>query len=465
VRTTKLPSASISQSIEIDKKVIPILLKFPEVTGIFTHAGSGDIATDPMAANDTDVMVMLKPRKEWKTAKDQDALAQAMEDSLGDRIAGCTYGLTQPIEDRFDDLLAGISGDLGVMVYGEDYDTLRRLAGQVQDIVRATPGAQGVRFDMGSTAPVLEVLPRRDALVRYGLSVQDVNDVVSVALAGREAGQWIEGDRHFDIVLRLSDVERTNLNVLRNLPVPAAATGLRLSDVADITFTQMPPTPLRRMGSRYVVVESYVNGRDLAGFVHDVQARVRHDIKLPPGYSIGYGGQFETYLAARNRLAIVVPVALALILMLLFTAFQSVRQALLVFTGVPLAVTGGVMALFIRGLPFSISAGVGFIALSGVAVLNGVVMVSQFNRLRADGRSAHAAAHEGALGRLRPVLMTALVASLGFVPMAIAHGTGAEVQRPLATVVIGGLISSTLLTLVVLPVLYSKFERDPDAGT
>ncbi|HKW15721.1 MAG TPA: CusA/CzcA family heavy metal efflux RND transporter [Candidatus Krumholzibacteria bacterium] len=460
VRVTKLPSAALSQSLAIDKQVIPILMRFPEVSGIFTHAGSADISTDPAAANDTDVMLTLRPRKQWKTAKDQSALAQAMEDSLGDHVAGCTYGFTQPIEDRFDDLLAGISGDVGVMIYGEDYDVLRRVAGQVQDVLRATPGSQGVRFDMGSTAPVLEVRPRRDALARYGLAVGDVNDVVSVALAGREVGQWIEGDRHLDIVLRLSDVERTDLNVLRNLPVPAAATGLRLSDVADITFTQMPPTLLRRMGSRYVVVESYVNGRDLGGFVGDVQARIRHDVKLPPGYSIDYGGQFETYLAARNRLAIVVPIALSLILLLLFSAFQSLRQALLVFTGVPLAVTGGVMALFLRGLPFSISAGVGFIALSGVAVLNGVVMVSRFNSLRDEGASAHDAAYEGALERLRPVLMTALVASLGFVPMAIAHGTGAEVQRPLATVVIGGLISSTLLTLLVLPVLYSRFERD-----
>jgi cobalt-zinc-cadmium resistance protein CzcA len=290
-----------------------------------------------------------------------------------------------------------------------------------------------------------------------------VNDAVSMALGGRELGQWMEGDRHLDIVLRLSDAERTDLAVLRNLPIPAAATGLRLSDVADITFTQMPPTLLRRMGSRYVVVESYVSGRDLAGFVGDVQARVRNNVKLPPGYSIGYGGQFETYLAARKRLSIVVPISLGLILILLFTAFQSLRQALLVFTGVPLAVTGGVMALWLRGLPFSISAGVGFIALSGVAVLNGVVMVSQFNRLRHDGATARDAAFEGALGRLRPVLMTALVASLGFIPMAIAHGTGAEVQRPLATVVIGGLISSTLLTLFVLPVLYRWSERERKA--
>ena len=458
VRVTKLPSASISQSLAIDKQVIPILLRFPEVTTIFTHAGSGDIATDPMPANDTDVLVMLKPRKQWTTAHDQSALSDAMADSLGDRVAGCTYGFTQPIEDRFDDLLAGISGDLGVMVYGENYDVLRRLAGEVQRILHATPGSEGVRYDVGSTAPVLEITPRRDALARYGLSVQDLNDVVSVALAGRDLGQWIEGDRHFDIVLRLSDTERADLGVLRNLPVPAAATGLRLADVADLSFVQMPPTLLRRMGSRYVVVETYVRGRDLAGFVNDVQQRIRRDVKLPPGYSIGYGGQFETYVAARNRLAIVVPVALGLILMLLYSAFRSLRQALLVFTGVPLAVTGGVFALFARGLPFSISAGVGFIALSGVAVLNGVVMVSHFNHLREDGASPRDAAYNGALTRLRPVLMTAMVASLGFVPMAIAHGTGAEVQRPLATVVIGGLISSTLLTLVVLPVLYSWIE-------
>jgi cobalt-zinc-cadmium resistance protein CzcA len=301
------------------------------------------------------------------------------------------------------------------------------------------------------------------------LTIAEVNGLVSTALAGRTLGQILEGDKHFDIVLRLADAQRADLDVFRNLPVAGPASGLRLADVADIVFRDMPPTLLRRMGRRYVLVESMVRGRDLASFVQDVESRVKAGVKLPEGYSINYGGQFETYLAARNRLTVVEPMALLLIFMLLFGAFQSMRQALLVFTGVPLAVTGGVFALWLRGLPFSISAGVGFVALSGVAVLNGVVMVSYINHLREEGKSIDDAVTEGALTRLRPVLMTALVASLGFVPMAVATGTGAEVQRPLATVVIGGLISSTLLTLVILPVLYRWWERgarpEPSSST
>jgi cobalt-zinc-cadmium resistance protein CzcA len=349
-----------------------------------------------------------------------------------------------------------------VLIFGDDFDKLSALAQNVKSVVGGTPGAEDVRFEMAMTAPVLEIRPRRETLARYGLTIANVNELVSTAMAGRNLGQIIEGDKHFDIVLRLADAQRADLDVLRHLPVPGQATGLRLEDVTDIVFKEMPPTLLRRMGRRYVVVESMVRGRDLGSFVQDVESRIKAGIKLPEGYSINYGGQFETYLAARNRLALVVPMALLLIFMLLFTAFQSVRQALLVFTGVPLAMTGGVFALWLRGLPFSISAGVGFIALSGVAVLNGVVMVSYINYLREEGKSVADAISEGALTRLRPVLMTALVASLGFVPMALATGTGAEVQRPLATVVIGGLISSTLLTLLVLPVLYRWLERESE---
>jgi cobalt-zinc-cadmium resistance protein CzcA len=383
-----------------------------------------------------------------------------METDLNSNVAGCSFGFVQPIEDRFNDMIAGLRSDLGVLIYGDDFDKLSALAQNVKSIVGNTPGAEDVRFEMAMTAPVLEIRPRREMLARYGLTIGDINQLISTTLAGRTLGQIIEGDKHFDIVLRLADAQRADLNVLRNLPVSGQATGLRLKDVADIVFRDMPPTLLRRMGRRYVVVESMVRGRDLASFVQDVQLRIQSGVKLPEGYSISYGGQFETYLAARNRLAMVVPMALLLIFMLLFGAFQSMRQALLVFTGVPLAVTGGVFALWLRGLPFSISAGIGFIALSGVAVLNGVVMVSYINQLREEGKPVADAVSEGALTRLRPVLMTALVASLGFVPMALATGTGAEVQRPLATVVIGGLVSSTLLTLLVLPTLYNMFERE-----
>jgi len=463
ITAIKLPSASITASLKMDKQVIARVLRFPEVIRVFTHAGSGDVTTDPMPANDTDIIALLKPHAEWRTAHTLDGLINAMETDLNSNVAGCAFGFVQPIEDRFNDMIAGISSDVGVLIYGDDFDKLTALAQNVKSIVGSTPGAEDVRFEMAATAPVLEIRPRREMLARYGLTIGDLNQLVSTTMAGRNLGQIIEGDKHFDIVLRLADAQRADLNVLRNLPVSSQATGLRLQDVADMVFKEMPPTLLRRMGRRYVVVESMVRGRDLASFVQDVQLRIQTRLKLPPGYSISYGGQFETYLAARNRLAVVVPMALLLIFMLLFGAFQSVRQALLVFTGVPLAVTGGVFALWLRGLPFSISAGIGFIALSGVAVLNGVVMVSYINHLREEGKSTADAVTEGALTRLRPVLMTALVASLGFVPMAIATGTGAEVQRPLATVVIGGLVSSTLLTLVVLPTLYSIFERDRNA--
>jgi cobalt-zinc-cadmium resistance protein CzcA len=460
ITAIKLPSASITSSLEMDKQVVARVLRFPEVTRVFTHAGSGDVTTDPMPANDTDVIALLRPHAEWTTAHDLDGLIQAMETDLNSNVAGCSFGFVQPIEDRFNDMIAGLRSDLGVLIYGDDFDKLSALAQNVKSIVGNTPGAEDVRFEMAMTAPVLEIRPRREMLARYGLTIGDINQLISTTLAGRTLGQIIEGDKHFDIVLRLADAQRADLNVLRNLPVSGQATGLRLKDVADIVFRDMPPTLLRRMGRRYVVVESMVRGRDLASFVQDVQLRIQSGVKLPEGYSISYGGQFETYLAARNRLAMVVPMALLLIFMLLFGAFQSMRQALLVFTGVPLAVTGGVFALWLRGLPFSISAGIGFIALSGVAVLNGVVMVSYINQLREEGKPVADAVSEGALTRLRPVLMTALVASLGFVPMALATGTGAEVQRPLATVVIGGLVSSTLLTLLVLPTLYNMFERE-----
>lgn len=460
VTAIKLPSAALSHCLEIDKQVFAVLRRFPDVEHIFSHAGSGDITTDPMPANDTDIMCMVKPREQWTTARTQEGLVEAIGKELRRTVAGCGFGFTQPIEDRFNDLIAGIRTDVGIMVFGDDFDRLLGIAQAVERVARGTRGAGEVRFEVASTAPVLEIRPRREALAAYGLTIDQVNGLVSTALAGRTLGQVIEGDRRFDIVLRLADADRGSLDVLRSLPVPTHSALLRLADVADIQFEQTPPTLRRYQGSRYVVIEADVKGRDLAGFVEDLQARVRAGVHLPAGYHIEYGGEFETYMAARDRLAVVVPMALLLIFMLLFAAFQSIRQALLVFSAVPLAVTGGVFALWLRGIPFSISAGVGFIALSGVAVLNGVVMISTFNRLRVQGVQVPEAVERGSLERLRPVLMTALVASLGFVPMAISTGAGAEVQRPLATVVIGGLVTSTALTLIVLPILYGWLVKD-----
>jgi cobalt-zinc-cadmium resistance protein CzcA len=380
---------------------------------------------------------------------------------------------------RFNELIAGVRADVAVKVFGDDLEVLVHTAERIAGVLRRAPGAADVKVEQVTGLPILTVDIDRAAVARYGLNVADVQAVVRTALAGSEAGDVFEGDRRFPIVVRFPEAVRNNIKSLELLPVPVQAAprsmvpgalpathaGSRtefvpLSAVARIRLEEGPNQVSRENGKRRVVAQANIRGRDIGGFVAEVQREVTRSVSIPPGYWITWGGQFENMIAARTRLAIVVPVALLLIFLLLFGAFGSVKDALLVFSGVPLALTGGILALIARGIPFSITAGVGFIALSGVAVLNGVVMVSFVRKLREEGRRLETALIEGCSTRLRPVLMTALVASLGFVPMALATGTGAEVQRPLATVVIGGVLSSTLLTLLVLPVLYSLAHRE-----
>lgn len=443
------------------------------------------MVTDVCGPEVSDTYIMLKPREQWKKARTQAELVEAME-SVVRNLPGQNYEFSQPIELRMNELVAGVRGDLAVKVYGDEMDVMYGIANRIAEILRDIRGAQDIKVEQAAGLPVLTIAVDRAAIARYGLNVKDIQEVIEIAMGGAEAGQVIQGDRRFDLIVRLPDRLRGNLAAIGDLPIPLPAAGsegpetgrgdkagggssslpgyVPLSAVAHLSIGEGPRMIRREDGRRRIVVQCNVRERDLGSFVAEAQRRVEQSIgRLPEGYWLGWGGQFENLIAAKERLTIVVPLALSLIFILLFATFNSVKHALLVFTGVPLALTGGVVALWISGSPFSISAGVGFIALSGVAVLNGVILVSFINHLRREGRDLRGAVVQGSLARLRPVLMTGIVPSLGFVPMVIAGGMGAEVQKPLATVVIGGLISATILTLVVLPVLYSLFHRKEDA--
>ncbi len=468
VQPARIPSISLTTSVAMQCRVESALRdSFPdEVSDIFSRTGTAEIATDPMGPNVSDTYIMLHPRKQWRRARTQEELAEAMERVLA-RLPGQAYEFSQPIELRFNELISGVRSDVAIKVFGDDLDVLTKQANAIAQIVGRIDGAADLKVEQTSGLPILTIEIDRSAIARFGLSVADVQEVIEIAVGGSSAGQIFEGDQRFDIVARLPDALRGDLRGLQDLPVPLpqsqnpTANYVPLGAVAKIELAEGPNQISREDGKRRVVVQVNVRGRDLGSFVGDAQRAVAAEVTLPAGYWLGWGGQYENLIAAQKRLQVVVPLALLAIFGLLFLAFSSFRSALLVFSGVPLALTGGVLALALRDLPFSISAAVGFIALSGVAVLNGLVMVTFINALRTEGLSLDRAVRQGSLSRLRPVLMTALVASLGFVPMALAHGTGAEVQRPLATVVIGGIISSTLLTLVVLPVLYRIFHPDP----
>ena len=476
----RIPGTSLTQSVQMQEALEKAILEFPEVKEVAAKIGTAEVATDPMPPNVADNFILLKPRSEWPDPNRSKAdLVVAIEKRV-EQVPGNNYEFTQPIQMRFNELISGVRSDLGIKIFGDDLDTLLSIANKVQAVVQAVPGAADVKTEQVSGLPMLTVKPHRAALARYGITLAELQEVVEIAVGGREAGLIFEGDRRFDIVIRLPEKMRVDVDALSSLPIPvpapvagrensraivqtglgAAAPYVPLSAVASIDIAPGPNQISRENGKRRVVVSANVRDRDLGSFVSEVQKRVGEQVKLPSGYWIGWGGQFEQLVGASQRLAIVVPVALLLIFVLLCMSLGSVGDALLVFSGVPLALTGGVAALILRDIPLSISAGIGFIALSGVAVLNGLVIISFIQGLRSQGRSVAQAVREGALKRLRPVLMTALVASLGFVPMAIATGAGAEVQRPLATVVIGGIISSTILTLVVLPALYALFHRD-----
>ena len=469
----RIPGTSLTQAIKMQAEVEASLKAFPEVDKVIAKMGTAEVATDPMPPSVADTYVMMKPRAQWPDPKRTKAdLVAAMEAALK-KLPGNNYEFTQPIQMRFNELISGVRSDVAVKIYGDDLEVMNGVGQEIEATLKTIPGAADVKIEQTTGLPLLTVQLDREALARYRLTVADVQALVSTALGGTTVGQIFEGDRRFDLVVRLPEKLRTDLAALENLPVPLPRSDAQLSaltsqlhhiplrEVAKIEIAPGPNQIGRENGKRHVIVTANVRGRDLGGFVTEAQAQITAAVKIPAGYWLGYGGTFEQLISATKRLQIVVPVSLLLILGLLCMSFGNVKDALLVFTGVPLALTGGVAALWLRDIPLSISAGVGFIALSGVAVLNGLVMLSFINALRAEGKPIDVAVEEGCLTRLRPVLMTALVASLGFVPMALATGAGAEVQRPLATVVIGGIISSTLLTLLVLPALYTLVYRKP----
>jgi cobalt-zinc-cadmium resistance protein CzcA len=452
----RIPGTGLEQAVAMQSLLEARIKEFPEVDKVFAKIGTAEIATDPMPPSVADNYVIFKPRSEWPNpSRKKSDLVDAIESAVRE-LPGNNYEFTQPIQMRFNELISGVRSDLGIKVIGDDLEQLQKSAAEILEVLEKIPGAADARMEQVTGLPVLTVTPKREQLAAYGLTVNALQDLVATAIAGESAGLIYEGDRRFELVVRLPEKLRNDLSVLERLPVPIKTEPgfVPLNEVATIELAPAPNQVSRENGKRLVVVTANVRGRDLGSFVNEVQARIASDVKLPVGYWLDYGGTFEQLESASKRLAIVVPLTLLMVIALLVMAFGSIKDALIIFTGVPLALTGGVLALWLRDMPMSMSAGVGFIALSGIAVLNGLVMLAFIRQLWLENGDLMNAIIQGALTRLRPVLMTALVASLGFVPMAFNVGIGAEVQRPLATVVIGGIISSTLLTLLVLPVLY-----------
>ena len=465
----RIASTSLSQSQSMQFVNENVAGRFPQVAFVFSRTGTPDLAADPMPPSASDTYIILKPRHEWPDPElSKEDLIREL-DAAASKLLGNKIGFSQPIQMRFNELIAGVREDLAVKIFGDEFSPMLRAAGQIANVLRSVEGATNVKIEEVTGLPFLEIKIDKSEIARRGLSLSDVQDVIGIAIGGRAAGLVFEGDRRFQIIVRLADAARTDLEALENLPVvlPQTGTGpvtVPFRQFATFNFLEGPNQVSRENGKRRVVVTAEVRGRDIGSLVDEAQAKVAEQVSLPAGYWLAWGGQFENFEAARHRLLIVVPVCFALILLLLLSALGSARDALLVFSAVPLALTGGVAALWLRDMTFSVSAAVGFIALSGVAVLNGLVMLSSIKQLIEDGSSTHDAIRMGALTRLRPVVITALVASLGFVPMAVATGTGAEVQKPLATVVIGGLLTATLLTLLVLPALYARFSTEVPRG-
>jgi len=470
----RIPSTSLTQSQDLQFAVERAVSSVPEVAFVYSKTGTAEMAADPMPPNVSDTFIILKPREEWSdTSLDKAELIKRIEKAVA-AVPGNNYEFTQPIQMRFNELISGVRSDVAIKVYGDDFGTMEKTANQIAQILRSVNGSADVKVEQTSGLPMMEMKLDKAAIARYGLNVSDVLDVIATAIGGRETGLVFQGDRRFNIIVRLPDTLRQDIEVIQNLPIllpddndPSdqirtaqhiRPTYIPLKEVATLEIKDGPNQISRENGKRRVVVQSNVRGRDISSFVTDAQTALDQKLKLPAGYWLEWGGQFKNLEEAKARLSLVVPACFFMIFLLLFTALGSVKQALLVFSGVPLALTGGILTLWLRGMPFSISAAVGLIALSGVAVLNGLVMVSRINQLVREGLEPEIAILEGALSRLRPVLMTALVASLGFVPMAIATGAGAEVQKPLATVVIGGLITATVLTLLILPAIYKRFN-------
>lgn len=456
---------SLDQSIAFQQKADQIVKDFPEVDNVFSRIGTSEVATDPMGVNISDTYIMLKDKSDWPKSNNgkrhtYETLVNALVARLEKELPGQNYLASQPIQMRFNELLEGTRADVSVKIFGPDLQTNMNLAKEVQGIVSKVPGAGDVEVDLAGTSPVLRIEPNEEAIKRYGANTSDVLNTVSIALGGQESGFLYENERKFPIVVRLSDDERSNLNTIRNLPVGLGTnTTTPLSNLATSKFSETFGSINREDSNRRSAVLINLRGRDTESFVNEAQQVVEQKVKLPQGYYIQWGGNFKNLQEARSRLLVLTPIALILVLLMIYAAFRSVGQTMLIFSCIPFALVGGVVGLIANGLPFSISAGVGFIALSGIAVLNGVVLVNYFNQLKNQGKTGKNLVMTGTLIRLRPVLMTALVAIFGFLPMMLSTGIGAEVQRPLASVVIGGIVSSTILTLIVLPTLYSIFEK------
>jgi len=474
IQAMRVPGTSLSQSVAMQQQIENSLKQqFPEISRVFARTGTAEIASDPMPPNISDGYIMLKPREQWpEPDKSRDELLAAIQASA-DKLPGNIYEFSQPIQLRFNELISGVRSDVAVKVFGDDMAVLNDTATKISSVMEKIPGASEVKVEQTTGLPMLTVNIDRDKTSRYGLNIGDVQDAVATAIGGTEAGTLFQGDRRFDIIVRLPENLRSDPEAIKRLPISLPrgqnsddrTTYIPLAEVASLELAPGPNQISRENGKRRIVVSANVRGRDIGSFVAEAGQRLQQ-VKIPAGYWTTWGGQFEQLQSATQRLQIVVPVALLLVFTLLFMMFGNFKDGLLVFSGIPFALTGGLVALWLRDIPMSISAAVGFIALSGVAVLNGLVMISFVRSLREQGYRLDKAIVEGALTRLRPVLMTALVASFGFVPMAIATGTGAEVQRPLATVVIGGILSSTMLTLLVLPILYWFAHRnDEQAGT
>lgn len=461
----RIPGTSLSTAIEMQNSLEQTIKKFPEVDKVFAKIGTAEIATDPVPPSVADTFIILKPQDEWNGPyQTKEQLVTAMEQAV-QKVPGNNYEFTQPIQMRFNELLSGVRADVAVKVFGDDTDTLVEVGKQIEKLLQTIPGAADVKAEQITGLPVLAINTDRQKIARYGLSVADVQEAVSIAIGGFSAGTIFEGDRRFDLQVRMPESQRSDIEALKRIPIKISnstdskAAYVTLGEIANLEVVQGPNQIGRENGKRRTIVTANVRGRDIGSFVNEARVIIKDNVSIPAGYWVTWGGQFEQLISASERLKIVVPFALGVVFILLYMVFGSIKDGLLVFSGVPFALTGGVLALWLRDIPFSISAGVGFIALSGVAVLNGLVMISFIRTLREEGQSLDDAILNGAYTRLRPVAMTALVAAIGFLPMALATSTGAEVQRPLATVVIGGIISSTILTLLILPVLYQLVYR------
>ena len=459
IQPQRLPSISLPQSLAMQTEVEKVIKKFPEVIDMVSKTGRADIASDPDGVNISDCIVTLKPREEWTTAKTKEELVDKMREEVG-KVPGLTANFSQPIQLRVDELVSGVKSAIGIKIFGDDLDVLKDKADDVARVLGRVPGAADVNVEKVSGLAYLQIEVNRDKIARYGINVADINDVIETAIGGREASKVYEGLKVFGLAVRFPENARNDVEPIRELLIPSPSGALiPLGQLAKVDVIEGPAQISRESAQRRIVIQCNVTGRDLGGFVQEAQRKIDAAVKLPPGYIMTWGGQFENQQRAMKRFSIVVPITIAAIFLMLFSSFNSLKQAVLIILNIPFAMIGGIVALVVGHFNLSVSASVGFIALFGVAVLNGVVMVSYFNELRREGMTVDLAVIQGSVLRLRPVLITASVAALGLIPMLFANGPGSEIQKPLAAVVIGGLISSTLLTLFILPTLYKVFER------